>query len=147
MIWKVVLKITRLESKAFSSESFFISPKVVSTPVLQDPAYPIRASYCALWAFKKIVVVVGWEVVETGFRVRLRLSWRDNTNKQAGAELCQAQVKLEFVVETGVEFGVECIRYSLDMNIFNIHILWISFLRIYLYSYSVKNLIFVLHSS
>ena len=52
-------------------------------------------------------------------------SWRDNTNKQAGAELCQAQVKLEFVVETGVEFGVECIRYSysakwLRTNIFDI---------------------------
>ena len=27
--------------------------------------------------------------------------------KQAGAELCQAQVKLEVVVEVGVEFGVE----------------------------------------
>ena len=27
--------------------------------------------------------------------------------KQAGAELCQAQVKLEIVVEFGVEFGVE----------------------------------------
>ena len=26
---------------------------------------------------------------------------------QAGAELCQAQVKLEVVVEVGVEFGVE----------------------------------------
>ena len=26
---------------------------------------------------------------------------------QAGAELCQAQVKLEVVVEIGVEFGVE----------------------------------------
>ena len=27
--------------------------------------------------------------------------------KQAGAELCQAQVKLEVVVEVAVEFGVE----------------------------------------
>ena len=27
--------------------------------------------------------------------------------KQAGAELCQAQVKLEVAVEFGVEFGVE----------------------------------------
>ena len=26
---------------------------------------------------------------------------------QAGAELCQAQVKLEVVVEVGIEFGVE----------------------------------------
>ena len=29
------------------------------------------------------------------------------SNKQAGAELCQAQVKLEVVVEIGVKFGVE----------------------------------------
>ena len=28
-------------------------------------------------------------------------------NKQAEAELCQAQVKLEDVVEIGIEFGVE----------------------------------------
>ena len=27
--------------------------------------------------------------------------------KQAGAELCQAQVKLEVLFEIGVEFGVE----------------------------------------
>ena len=27
--------------------------------------------------------------------------------KQGGAELCQAQVKLEVLVEVGVEFGVE----------------------------------------
>ena len=27
--------------------------------------------------------------------------------EQAGAELCQAQVKLEVVVEVGVEFGAE----------------------------------------
>ena len=27
--------------------------------------------------------------------------------KQAGAELCQAQVKLEVVVEVGLKFGVE----------------------------------------
>ena len=39
--------------------------------------------------------------------------WREtqfNLNsfkEQAGAELCQAQVKLEVVVEVGVEFGVE----------------------------------------
>ena len=32
---------------------------------------------------------------------------RDFYQKQAGAELCQAQVKLEVVVEVGVEFGVE----------------------------------------
>ena len=31
----------------------------------------------------------------------------ENMNKQAGAELCQAQVKLEVVVEIVVEFGVE----------------------------------------
>ena len=30
-----------------------------------------------------------------------------NRLEQAGAELCQAQVKLEVVVEIGVEFGVE----------------------------------------
>ena len=27
--------------------------------------------------------------------------------KQVGAELCQAQVKLDFTVEVGIEFGVE----------------------------------------
>ena len=35
--------------------------------------------------------------------------------QQAGAELCQAQAKLEVVVEIGVEFGVEvdaCHYYS-----------------------------------
>ena len=31
----------------------------------------------------------------------------EKIGKQAGAELCQAQVKLEVVVKIGVEFGVE----------------------------------------
>ena len=31
----------------------------------------------------------------------------DKISKQAGVELCQAQAKLEVVVEIGVEFGVE----------------------------------------
>jgi len=31
--------------------------------------------------------------------------------EQAGAELCQAQVKIEVVVERGVEFGVEVKAY------------------------------------
>ena len=31
--------------------------------------------------------------------------------KQAGAELCQAQVKLEVVVEVGVEFGVKACHH------------------------------------
>ena len=31
----------------------------------------------------------------------------ENIVRQAGAELCQAQVKLEDVVEIGIEFGVE----------------------------------------
>ena len=30
----------------------------------------------------------------------------NNNWKQAGAELCQAQVKLEVIVGVGVEFGV-----------------------------------------
>ena len=31
----------------------------------------------------------------------------NKSRKQAGAELCQAQVKLEVVVEVGVGFGAE----------------------------------------
>ena len=31
----------------------------------------------------------------------------EKIGKQAGAELCQAQVKLEVVVEIRIEFGVE----------------------------------------
>ena len=42
-------------------------------------------------------------------RLITKLVWTGNNRgyKQAGAELCQAQVKLEVVVEVGVEFGAE----------------------------------------
>ena len=37
----------------------------------------------------------------------MTMSLANNTRKQAGAELYQAQVKLQDVVEVVVEFGVE----------------------------------------
>ena len=59
----------------------------------------------------KIVYCLNFEVVF------IFITWTKNfqkktfktktIEKQAGAELCQAQVKLEVVVEVGVEFGVE----------------------------------------
>ena len=39
--------------------------------------------------------------------VEILLSSLRKISQQAGAELCQAQVKLEVVVEFGVEFGIE----------------------------------------
>ena len=39
---------------------------------------------------------------------------QDIKDKQAGAELCHAQVQLEVVVETGVEFGVEVEAYEIN---------------------------------
>ena len=57
--------------------------------------------------------------ITTTMKATFHLFWRDSDQnfywrffgirqqqKQAGAELCQAQVKLEVIVGVGVEFGV-----------------------------------------
>ena len=42
----------------------------------------------------------------------VRLDWSLTINKrQVGAELCQAQVKLDFIVQVGIKFGVEACHY------------------------------------